>query len=53
MCDICKNQVARSYSHSRNSYHKKQLFKIMLLRKRTGYYFNNNSIDNRVCLSKT
>ena len=51
MCDICKNQVARSYSHSRNSHHKKQLFKIMKERKRTNYY-NNNSIPNRVDLSK-
>jgi len=52
MCDICNNETPRTYTHSRNSYHKKNLYKIMLLRKRTGYYLSNNNIPNNVSLSK-
>ena len=52
MCDICNNETPRTYSHSRNKYHKKKLFEIMKERKNNGYYFNNNSIGNNVSLSK-
>ena len=33
MCDLCKNHVVRSYSHSRTSHHKKMLFKLMQKKK--------------------
>lgn len=52
-CLLCNNGKLRTYTHSRNSHHKKQLFKLMLLRKRTNYYFNNSNIPNNVSLSKT
>ena len=29
MCDLCKNQANRSYSHSRTPQHRKLLFKKM------------------------
>ena len=52
MCDLCGDNKPRTYTHSRNSYHKKQLFKLMLLRKRTGYYLSNSNIPNNVSLFK-
>lgn len=51
-CLLCNNGKLRTYTHSRNKYHKKKLFEIMKERKNNGYYFNNKSILSNVSLSK-
>lgn len=33
MCDLCNNNVARSYTHSRTREHKKRLFECMKKKK--------------------
>ena len=43
MCEICKNDVPRTYTHSRTTHHKKLLMKLMKAKKadailKYGYY---------------
>ena len=52
MCDICNNETPRTYTHSRNKYHKKNLYEIMRERINNGYYRSNNNILSNVSLSK-
>ena len=33
MCNLCKNSDARTYSHSKSSYHKKKLIQLFKLKK--------------------
>lgn len=33
MCDLCKNDVQRTYAHSRTQEHKKRLFAVMKILK--------------------
>lgn len=53
MCDICGNSTPRTYSHSKNTHHKKQLFKLMKERKANGFYLSNNNMLSNIPLSKT
>ncbi len=41
MCDLCKTNQIRNYSHAKTGAHKKKLFKIMCERKKNNwvYYF--------------
>lgn len=38
MCDLCKNNLNRSYSHAKTRQHYKLLLKVMRERKATNYY---------------
>ena len=44
MCELCKNSVARDYTHAKNKHHLRLLMKKIKVKLESGYYIRTREI---------